>query len=388
MKNEQLSEHLEELSQSISHIVSHPLRPLSAFRSLKMKIGFLVFGAVATTVVLFWIGVQTGLIWPSAAGAIAAIVALVLTKFFAAGLTTPLKEIAQVSKRLSVGDYSQRVETLSRDEIGALAQTFNSMAEELSKTENLRKELIANASHELKTPVTALQAQLENLVDGIEQPTNEKLSSLLTQTEHLAALVKQLLDLSQLESGVAQLDFKPVKISSALNSARDVVSTNFPEITISIESREVYVQGDFHRLVQVFTNIMSNAARHCPENGMIRGSMHPKGNEIIVYIDDNGPGVDEAVVDHVFERFFRADTDRNTKDGGAGIGLAISKQIILLHNGSISVSSSDLGGARFAISFPVSKPNNETENVTGANASSNNKQSKETASWHSIQLAT
>ena len=357
-----------------------------------MKIGILVLGSVATTVFFFWLGIQIGFIWPSATGLIAAVIALFLARFFAAGLTTPLREMSDVSKRLSVGDYSQRVRSTSQDEIGALAQTFNAMAEELSKTEILRKELIANASHELKTPLTALQAQLENLVDGIEEPTNEKMTMLLAQTEHLSALVRQLLDLSRLESGMVEFEVASVTLSRVITSARDVVASNFPQITFSIESRDVAIRGDFHRLVQVFTNIMSNSARHCSDPGMIRCSMHPKLDSITVFIDDNGPGIDESVRPFIFERFFRADTQRNSKDGGAGIGLAISKQIVLMHSGTIVASKSDLGGARIAITFPTTK--SQIENT--AKRSSDQKsdllqshmQTKEMTSWHSIPSTT
>lgn len=392
MKNEQLSEHLEELSQTVSQLVAHPLQPLSAFRSLKMKIGILVLGAVGTTVLLFWIGIQLGLVWPSLTGVIAALIALIITRYFAGGLTTPLKEIAQVSKQLSLGDYSARVKSNSQDEIGALAQTFNSMAEELSKTELLRKELIANASHELKTPLTALQAQLENIVDGIEEPSHEKMVTLLTQTEHLSALVKQLLDLSKLESGIVEFEMSPVSLSSAINNARDVVSSNFPNVTYRVESRDLTIDGDFHRLVQVFTNLMTNSARHCLNGGLVRCSMHPRAGSISVFIDDDGPGIDEEVRPFIFERFFRADTARNSKDGGAGIGLAISKQIVLMHNGTITATKSDLGGARIVIELPLKQDLKTTkidsDKKTKSGSIINNQHIKEMTAWHSIPSTT
>ena len=391
-KNEQLSEHLDELSQTARMLVANPLKPLRAFRSLKMKIGILVLGSVGTTVLLYWLGIQFGLVWPSISGILAAVGALILARFFAGGLTSPLKEMAAVSKRLSIGDYSKRVHSTSQDEIGALAQTFNAMAQELSKTEQLRKELIANASHELKTPLTALQAQLENIADGIEEPTHEKITSLLAQTEHLSALVKQLLDLSRLESGMIEFENKPVKLNDAIQTARDLVSSNFPEITYSIESRDVSVEGDYHRLVQVFTNLMSNAARHVGVQGMVRCSMHPKAGMIAVYIDDDGPGIDPNLRPLIFERFFRADTARNSKDGGAGIGLAISKQIVLMHGGTISATTSDLGGARIEVCFPIhniSKRKIVKDSLDPKSKVRRNRiQNKEISKWNSIPSAT
>lgn len=384
MKNE----HLEELSHTVSHIVSHPLQPLSGFRSIKMKIGVLVLGAVATTVVVFWVGLLFGFIWPSVSGLIAAAVALVLTRFFAAGLTTPLREMANVSKRLSHGDYSERVHATSRDEIGALAQTFNAMAEELSRTEILRKELIANASHELKTPLTALQAQLENIVDGIAEPTPARMAALLTQTEHLSALVKQLLDLSRLESGMVELDLAPVKLIDVITSARDVVSSNFPDVKYEIYADNTIIEGDYHRLVQVFTNLMSNAARHCSAPGIVRCSVEKTANSLIIFVDDNGPGIDKDLRAHIFERFFRADTARNSRDGGAGIGLAITKQIIVMHNGSINATTSDLGGCRIEIALATLSHNtnkSEAESGNPANtATLSTLNTKEMTSWHSI----
>lgn len=387
MKNEQFS----ELSQTVGQMVTHPLRPLSAVRSIKMKIGVLVMGAVATTVVAYWIGLQFGLVWPSITGVIAAGIALVLTRFFAAGLTTPLREMSDVSKSMSRGDYSRRVHATSQDEIGALAQTFNAMADELSRTESLRRELIANASHELKTPLTALQAQLENIVDGIEEPTQKKMSALLSQTEHLSAMVKQLLDLSRLESGIVTLELDQVDLTAVALSARDVTSSNYPNIHFEIEQSHVICTGDYHRLVQVFTNLFSNAARHCPTNGKIICSIAADNEQIGISVDDNGPGIEESVRGHIFDRFYRADTARNSRDGGAGIGLAITKQIILMHRGSIVASESDLGGCRITIALPRETLTNHT--VDGGTDSRPNphhelSNNKEMTSWHSIPSTT
>jgi len=388
MKNE----HLGELSQTVSHMVSHPLQPLSAFRSIKVKIGVLVFGAVITTVGIFWFMLRFGFVWPSVTGFVAAAIALLITRFFASGLTTPLREMAEVSKSLSQGDYTQRVHSNSRDEIGALAQTFNAMASELSKTESLRKELIANASHELKTPLTALQAQLENLVDGIEEPTHAKISALLVQTEHMSALVKQLLDLSKLESGIIELDLNALNISKLLNNAVEVVSANYPNVEYFVSASEASCNGDYHRLVQVFTNLISNAARHCGDDGKVICDVTQYENAISINVHDNGPGIDEEIRPYIFERFYRADTARNSRDGGAGIGLAITKQIVLMHEGKISADSSEkLGGCKIEVSLPRMHKTSTTKLVLPDHEDQDiqeEKKNKETTSWHSIPSTT
>jgi signal transduction histidine kinase len=387
MKNDQFT----EISQTVGQMVSHPLRPLSALRSIKMKIGILVLGAVATTVVVYWIGLQFGLVWPSVAGIVAACVALIVTRFFAAGLTTPLREMAEVSEKMSRGDYSARVQSTSQDEIGALAQTFNAMADELAQTETLRKELIANASHELKTPLTALQAQLENIVDNIEAPTPEKMTALLAQTEHLSALVKQLLDLSRLESGIVNLDVSDVDVSLLLASARDVAISTNPTITFDLDLSTHMIRGDFHRLLQVFTNLYGNAARYCPADGIIRSRISEDDNGIVITVEDNGPGINEASRNHVFDRFYRVDSARNSKDGGAGIGLAITKQIILMHGGKIVATESELGGCQIEISLPRTQTHISTHISDDARHLQERTQPtniKEMTSWHSIPSTT
>ena len=349
MKNDPIKEHLTELSQTVSHIVSNPLRPLSAFRSIKMKIGILVLGAVSTTVFVYWLGLRFGHAWPSISGAVAAIVALILTRFFAQGLTTPLREMSNVSKEIAKGNYDVEVKIDSLDEIGSLAQTFNKMANELKKTENLRREIIANASHELKTPLTALQAQLENLVDQVEEPSVDKMQILLNQTEHLSALVKDLLDLSKLESGVIPMDHTILKIELILKNVKQVTLQANRDAEISITENDVEIVGDYHRLLQVFTNIFANSIKHSGPSCKIDCSINNLSESIEINIDDNGPGISENKKDLVFERFYRVDSSRNSKDGGSGIGLAIAKQIITMHNGDISISNSPSGGTRVRI---------------------------------------
>src|SRR5262245_42295220 len=135
------------------------------------------------------------------AGAVAAVGALAIARWLARGMTQPLRDMAEAARRMETGDYSQRVVTDSRDEVGRLAEAFNRMGAELDGLEMLRRELVANVSHELKTPISALRAHLENLLDGVEDPNPETLQVMLVQSERLGRLVDQLLDLSKLESG-------------------------------------------------------------------------------------------------------------------------------------------------------------------------------------------
>ena len=397
MKNEPIKDHLSEISQTVSHMVSNPLRPLSAFRSIKMKIGILVLGAVFTTVFVYWLGLRFGRAWPSFSGIVAALVALVLTRFFAHGLTTPLREMSNISKEIAKGNYDVEVNVNTQDEIGSLALTFNKMAKELSKTEILRKELIANASHELKTPLTALQAQLENLVDGVEEPDLEKMQILLRQTEHLSALVKDLLDLSKLESGLTRLDLTNVSIYKLLTNLKQVTLQANSKLEIVVNHSQVKIEADYHRLIQVFTNIFSNSIKHAVDQCEIECTILENDNFVEILFDDNGQGISKDKQELVFERFYTIDSARNSKNGGFGIGLAITKQIINMHNGTISISNSQTGGTRIRIVLPkiqtkVVQPKMIVEQESSTQNSNINKfeeininPPKEKTKWNSIQ---
>jgi signal transduction histidine kinase len=144
---------------------------------------------------------------------VSAAIALVLSRLLARGMTQPLRDMAKAARRMETGDYSVRVHTRSRDEVGQLAEAFNTMSAELQQLEQLRRDLVANVSHELKTPITALRAHLENILDGVERPDPATLQVMLAQSERLGRLVEQLLDLSRLESGDVPLERERVSLA-------------------------------------------------------------------------------------------------------------------------------------------------------------------------------
>ncbi len=180
--------------------IRHPLAPIP---SIKLKLqGFVIAVTVAVTVFVFWVGIKVG-IWPSVSGVIAALVAMVMVRYLSRDdVAAPRDGLG--GRRHGQGRLQPPGDRLlTRDEVGALARAFNGMAAELAETDRMRRDLVANVSHELRTPITALQAQLENLVDGIGDPDPETFRTMLAQVERLGRLVKQLLDLSRLESGRA-----------------------------------------------------------------------------------------------------------------------------------------------------------------------------------------
>jgi signal transduction histidine kinase len=331
-------------------------RPLDPVPSLKIKLGAVIFAAVAVTVLVFWAGIKLG-IWPSVSGVIAAIIALLIVRFLAHGMTSPLREMAEAADAMARGEYDRRVTATSRDEVGALARAFNKMSAELAETDRLRRDLVANVSHELRTPITALQAVLENLVDGVETPDPEKFATMLAQVERLGRLVTQLLDLSRLEAGTVPLDKAPFDVAPVLEHAVRESRLHAPQVDVDVlvESPNLTADGDPERVHQVVANLLENAVRFTPTGGRVevRARGDNANHSVMIEVSDEGPGIPEAEEARVFERFYRADHARASSNGGAGLGLAIARWIVDLHGGEIHPEQREPHGCRMVVTLPA-----------------------------------
>jgi len=328
-------------------------RPLSPLPSIKLKLALVITAAVGATVFVFWVGIRLGA-WPSVAGVLAALVAMALVWFLSRGMTSPLREMATAADAMARGDYSQRVTDTSRDEVGALARAFNAMAAELAETDRQRKALVANVSHELRTPIAALQAQLENLVDGVAQPDPATFRVMLTQTERLGRLVKQLLDLSRLESGAVPLDRAAFRVEPLLTLAVREHQLRGAAVTVAVdvEPADLTADGDPERVHQVVANLLENAVRHSPSGARVEVRARPSETGVTIEVLDEGPGIPEWERQRVFERFFRADASRAAHDGGSGLGLAIARWIVDLHGGEIHSENREPTGCRMVVTLP------------------------------------
>jgi signal transduction histidine kinase len=292
-----------------------------------------------------------------AAGLLAAGVALVLARWLARGMTQPLRDMARAAQEMEQGAYGRRVETASRDEVGQLAVAFNRMSGELANLEQLRRELVANVSHELKTPISALRAHLENLIDGVERPDPETLQVMLTQSERLGRLVDQLLELSRLESGDLPLRREPVRLGP-------LVAQVMTEIEVTRDTRDIRleqvvppdlppVSADPERIHQVLFNLLDNAVRFTPAGGRVTVAASRTDRSVRVAISDTGPGIPGEHLPRLFERFYRVDTARSRDDGGTGIGLAIARSIVDAHGGRIWAESELGHGSTFTFELPA-----------------------------------
>lgn len=330
-----------------------PERPLDPLPSLKLKLGVVIALAVATTVVVFWAGIHLGL-WPSASGVIAGSIALGIVWRVARGMTSPLREMADATKAMARGDYDRRVTATSRDEIGDLARSFNRMAEQLAETDRIRRDLVANVSHELRTPITALRAKLENMLDGVEPADPATLETMLSQVERLGRLVTQLLDLSRLESGAVPLDRRPFEVEPMLRHVcREAeLQRGDVRLVVEVDPPDLALDGDAERLHQVMANLVENAVRHSPRDAAVTLAAHRAGTAVVFEVADEGPGIPAGDAERVFERFYRADAARSSRDGGAGLGLAIAQWIVDLHDGDIRPEVVEPHGCRMVVTIP------------------------------------
>jgi signal transduction histidine kinase len=328
-------------------------RPLDDVPSLKLKLGFVIAAAVAVTVFVFWVGIKVG-VWPSVSGIIAGVVAMVMVWFLARGMTSPMREMAAAASEMAKGNYDRRVRSSARDEVGELARAFNPMAAELAETDRVRRDLVANVSHELRTPITALQAVLENLVDGVTEPDPRTFAIMLAQVERLGRLVKQLLDLSRLESGAVPLERTEFRIEPLLTHAVREQQLHAPEIavSVSVDSPDLIADGDPERVHQVVANLLENAVRHTPQGGSVEVRAERCADGVTITVLDEGPGIAAADEARIFERFYRSDSARASSDGGAGLGLAIAQWIVDLHGGDIHPERREPHGCRMVVTLP------------------------------------
>lgn len=327
-------------------------RPLDPIPSIKTKWSIVIVAAVAVTALMSLIGFRLG--WPVwVRPIIAGALALLMVQFLARGMTYPLRQMAVSAKAMARGDYSRTVEVTAADEVGQLAEAFNQMAAELADTDRQQKEFIANASHELRTPVAALQGTLENLVDGVGAPDRATLQRMLAQAEHLSRLVNQLLDLSRLEAGADRLGADELDIGDLLHDLAGELRLTHPTAIIDVKAplglRSV---GDREQLERVLTNIVGNALRFSPIGEPVTVVASRQDETVRVAVRDHGPGIPVEQRSKVFERFWQAD-GTPTGGGGAGLGLAISKRIVDQHGGEILITDNPPNGACVVLSLPA-----------------------------------
>lgn len=291
--------------------------------------------------------------------ATAAVVAVALASLagfaFATGLARPIDRITETAEALRGGDRDARTGVRGDDAIGLLGTTFDEMADAIEADRELERRLTADVAHELRTPLQAIQATVEAMQDGVLPADDERLAVVRDETVRLARLADGILELTRLERGSTPMRHDlldadgPVRM--AIDAHRALIEVCELELTEDLASG-LTVVGDADRLTQAVGNLLSNAARYTPEGGRIDIVLRAEGDRAVVSVSDTGIGIPDDS-DRVFSRFWRADLARQTSSGGLGIGLAIVKEIIERHGGSVAARRRPDGGSIFTLRIPL-----------------------------------
>jgi two-component system, OmpR family, sensor histidine kinase BaeS len=286
---------------------------------------------------------------------IGAVIALLLGVFLSRTLTRPIRELTQATHAVSEGNLSQQVPVRSNDELGELAEAFNKMSSELSRSVNSRKQMTADIAHELRTPLSLILGHAEAVHDGVLPPTHENFEIIREEATRLEHLVNDLRLLSLADAGELSIHPQTMEPERLL---QDVVSTYQYQaqrknigLELDIGSPLSPVEVDPGRMTQVLTNILDNALRYTLEGGRIVLSAKESKEKVELVIQDSGPGLKAEDLDRVFDRFYRTDASRQ-REGGSGLGLAIAKSIVQAHGGQVSAESAPGQGLKVIISLP------------------------------------
>ncbi len=291
------------------------------------------------------------------AGLIAGGVALLLSLVVARGLAVPLGRLSGAAQRIAHGDLSQRVEPQGADELRNLAVTFNEMAAHLQQAEQLRRNLVADVAHELRTPVSVIQGNLQAILDGVYPLDKAEIATLYDETLTLNRLIHDLRELAQAEAGQLGLNLQPTDLRPLLSNTVDLFAEPAREkrleLRLDLSPDLPTVQSDPDRVRQVLNNLISNALRHTPADGKVEVTAGRRQATVEISVSDTGPGLSAEEIPHVFDRFWRGDKARTRQQGGSGLGLAIAKQLVEAQGGSIGVESEEARGSRFWFTLPV-----------------------------------
>jgi signal transduction histidine kinase len=299
---------------------------------------------------------------------IVAVLAVLAAILFARTITRPLTRVTEATRVLTSGDYSARVMVNAGGELGELAHNFNDMAkqlqidvEELRKQEIWRRELIMSITHDLATPLTAIAGLGEALVDGVNQSHEDYEETgrvIVRETLRLRRLVKDLHMMAKVEAGALEPQRKSVRLVALVDEVLAVLVTEFERARVEPRNMLSYnlpaVEADPDMLTRVFSNLCDNALQHTPPGGTVTIEALPHDNMLAIAITDTGQGIPPEALQRVFERFFRADTARQSKMGGSGLGLAIVRAIVEAHGGRIWAENAPGAGARFIFTLPLS----------------------------------
>jgi signal transduction histidine kinase len=288
------------------------------------------------------------------AGGVAFLLALLLSR----SLANPISALTSAARRMEKGDLSQRVSVEARGELGELAQAFNAMADGLAHLEQLRRNMVTDVAHELRTPLSNIRGYLEAVRDDVLEPEPAVIASLYEEAMLLSRLVDDLQELALAEAGQLTMLPQPIHLADVVDQTLHLFAAQAVEKGVRLETRLPsdlpLVAADPARLSQVLRNLLKNALAYTPPGGSIRLSARASDSTVEVCLQDSGIGISPEHLPFVFERFYRVDKSRTRTTGGAGLGLAIVKQLVEAQGGQVSITSQVGAGTTVTFTTPIS----------------------------------
>lgn len=273
-------------------------------------------------------------------------------------LLLPIRHLIQGTQAITNRNFETRIQVFSQDELGNLARNFNTMAETLGRYEEQRKNAFSEVLHELNTPLSILRGEIEALEDGIRPLNAETLASLHQEVMHLSRMVHDFREISLSELGVttldrAQLDLREC-LERVLNTAQLRLEQQDLQVRFLVDTQQSFaIIADWNRLKQLFTNLLENTLRYTQSPGQLEIRLARQGEWLVLSWEDSPPGVPEESLPQLFQRFYRVDKSRSRALGGSGLGLAVCKSVVEMHQGRISAHHSALGGLKLMIELPL-----------------------------------
>lgn len=333
----------------------------AVYAAVPVRAGDRVLGTVHVARPLTYLHAQIQhLRWIVAWGTVVAmLIASGVGLLLARSIAAPVQQMQAVAGRLAAGRLSERVPARTRDELGDLARSLNYMASELERVDSMRRAFVADAAHELRTPVANLAVAVEALKTVIEK-SPDRAGPVVGDIEHevtrLRRLVEDLLDLSLVDAGQVRLNLAAVAPGDLLRRAAQPFQPRAERsritLTLEVPPRLSSVMADPDRTTQVLTNLLDNAFKHTPPGGAITVSGTERRGHILLSVADSGAGIPESELPNIFDRFYKVDKARAGGRAGAGLGLAIAKRLVEIQGGIIMVESKPGEGARFVVALP------------------------------------
>ena len=288
-------------------------------------------------------------------GGFSLVLAIIIGYFLAKNISKPISNAVHATNEIANGNYTVRsLLDTNVIELNELSSSIHKLADSITAQESLRKQMTADVAHELRTPLTAVSTHLEAMIEGIWEPTNERLTSCHDEVNRIIAIVKDLEQLELIENKRYQLHCTTFSLKDVVTKVCNNFAMQMKEksLQLSVEGKDLSIHADYDRVTQIVVNLLSNAIKYTNDGDRISIRLCNEDSKSVLYIEDTGIGISKEQLPYIFERFYRVDKSRNRKTGGAGIGLTIVNSLVEAQGGKISIESEQGVGTTVKVEFP------------------------------------